>query len=248
MATMDLLKATINGKIGNVYGARQRAQTYLKAVPFSHTPHSQSQTKSVRAFEKLNRLSAGIAKGFWQFMGLSDRKMLKHNAVAALLKPAIENKTFLISNLGKVIKKDGTTEILNFVVDRENNSILLEAQTTEQFDKKNGSAWVCLIIDDTGYCYKCFSPEETYSNEAFRLQILPNRGYFAITFRSDKRNNRQFLHGLSYSNIQYVTNGVLHIDWFSTKDFFVIQNNALVITDETTQINNGKLVLTVREV
>lgn len=136
MATMDLLKATINGKIGNVYGARQRAQTYLKAVPFSHTPHSQSQTKSVRAFEKLNRLSAGIAKGFWQFMGLSDRKMLKHNAVAALLKPAIENKTFLISNLGKVIKKDGTTEILNFVVDRENNSILLEAQTTEQFDKK----------------------------------------------------------------------------------------------------------------
>lgn len=247
MATMDLLKATINGKIGNVYGARQRAQTYIKAIPFSHAPHSTSQTKSVRAFEKLNRLSAGIAKGFWRYMGLSDRKMLKHNAVAALLKPAIENKVFLISNLGKVITKDGTTEILNFVVDRENNSILVEAQTAEQFDKKNGSAWVCLIIDDTGFCYKCEAPAETYFNRTFRVQILPNRGYFAITFRSDKRNNRQFLHGLSYSNIQYVTNGVLHIDWFPTKDFFAIQGQNLVITDTTAQINNGKLVLTAKE-
>lgn len=247
MATMDLLKATINGKIGNVYGARQRAQTYIKAVPFSHAPHSQNQTKSVRAFEKLNRLSAGIARGFWQFMGLSDRKMLKHNAIAALLKPAIENKTFLISNLGKVITKDGTTEILNFVVNRENNSILVEAQTTEQFDKKNGSAWVCLIIDDTGYCYKCEAPEETYLNKTFRVQILPNRGYFAITFRSDKRNSRQFLHGLNYSNIQYITNGVLHIDWFPTKSFFAIQGQNLAITDATAQINNGKLVLTVKE-
>lgn len=247
MATMDLLKATINGKIGNVYGARQRAQTYIKAVPFSHTPHSQNQTKSVRAFEKLNRLSAGIARGFWQFMGLSDRKMLKHNAIAALLKPAIENKTFLISNLGKVITKDGTTEILNFVVNRENNSISVEAQTTEQFDKKNGSAWVCLIIDDTGYCYKCEAPEETYLNKTFRVQILPNRGYFAITFRSDKRNSRQFLHGLNYSNIQYITNGVLHIDWFPTKSFFAIQGQNLAITDATAQINNGKLVLTVKE-
>ena len=242
MATMDLLKATVNGKLGNVYGARQRAKTYIKAVPFSHSPHSKSQTRSVRAFEKLNRFSSGLAKGFWKYLGLSDKKVLKHNAVATLFKPMIANGFFSIQNIKNVIKKDGKTSILNFVVDNTTNTIYIEAQTTELFDKKNGSAWVLIVLDDTGYCYKVISPDKTYYKDNFKIQILPYHQYIAIAFRSDKKNTRQFLHGLSISGLLYVLGKILIIDNFPTSDKYTISGKIIETTDTFAIVDGNELV------
>lgn len=103
MGKINLLKADYIGKVGQTYGARQYGQGIVKATPFSHSPHNTAQTKAVRAFEKLNRFSSYVAKTFWRYLNLSDKKMYKHNAVAKWLGVAVESGTFKLENLVKVI-------------------------------------------------------------------------------------------------------------------------------------------------
>ena len=78
MGKINLLKADYIGKVGQTYGVRQYRQSIVKATPFSHSPHNTAQTKAVRAFEKLNRFSSYVAKTFWRYLNLSDKKMYRH--------------------------------------------------------------------------------------------------------------------------------------------------------------------------
>lgn len=103
MGKINLLKADYIGKVGQTYGVRQYGQGIVKATPFSHSPHNTAQTKAVRAFEKLNRFSSYVAKTFWRYLNLSDKKMYKHNAVAKWLGVTVESGTFKLENLVKVI-------------------------------------------------------------------------------------------------------------------------------------------------
>ena len=54
MATVNLLTASFDGKLGETYGAKWKSTHTIKAIPFSHAPHGEKATNAVRAFEKLN--------------------------------------------------------------------------------------------------------------------------------------------------------------------------------------------------
>lgn len=197
MAIINFINASFNGKLGNLYGTKQFGSAYLKAIPFSHAPHTESQTKSVRAFEKLNRLACGLARNVFYVFGINDKKMLKHNAIAKLLKPIIKNKTFNIENLADLILEDGTTEILEFTVDRVLNKITVRAQTNQPTDKSKKQYFVVCVFDENGKVLQAtVSDVNLYTAEIITLTEGKNFSIFA--FRSDKKANRQYLHGLSY--------------------------------------------------
>lgn len=197
MATMNILSASVQGKLGVVYGVKQKKAHVLKAIPFSHSPHNETQTKCVRAFEKLNRLSGGIAKIAFPYLNLSDKKVLKHNAVATWLKPLIEDKTFQPSKLADIIEPSDETKINTFEVDYEKNIITVSAETTEEVSEEEGKKWFFLVFDDFGYIFARTSPQEKTHEATIRTKIIEGRKYYAMAFRSDKTEHGYNIHALS---------------------------------------------------
>lgn len=210
MATVNFINASFNGKLGELYGTKQFGNSYLKAIPFSHAPHTEAQTQSVRAFEKLNRLACGLARSVFYVFGINDKKMLKHNAVAKLLKPIIKDKTFDIANLADLIPEDETTEILELTVDRTLNKITVRARTNQPIDKSKKQYFVVCVFDEYGEVIQATVPDvDYYTAEIPTPTEGKNFGVFA--FRSDKRANHQYLHGLSYNaTLPIVENHVIY--------------------------------------
>jgi hypothetical protein len=99
---MNLLGAYFTGKVGKVVGDTCKGQHTIKSLPEVVRHPSPTQTASLTAFAKLNRISSTIAKNWWPYTGLKDNQMLKHNAVAHLLKPLIEKHATNWKNINQV--------------------------------------------------------------------------------------------------------------------------------------------------
>ena len=185
MGSMNLLKASIRGKIGELYGTEQKGKAILHAVPFSHAPHSQTQTKSVRAFEKVNRIAGGLAKYFWSYLNLSDAKMLKHNAVASWLKPLIVDHEFVMSNITSIVADRSTTSIEAVTVNLETGAFALEASFSNMPTPSANAQGAILLVDENGKVIfgSSFSAASFAYAGVARLDAAFS--YYALLFRSD---------------------------------------------------------------
>jgi hypothetical protein len=167
MGTLNILKANFTGQVGNMVGANWKGKPVLKAKVEGKAPPTASQTANVRAFEALNRLSAVAAAHWWQFFGLSDRKMHKHNAMASHFKPLIADHTFFPPAFIDVLKPDervlmqrpaqaspGEPVTVNFTI-----------QNAEQFPA--GTHIQCIVVDSMGNC-------------GYPFQALINEGPFLL--------------------------------------------------------------------
>lgn len=197
MGTMNLLNSSINGKLGTIYGVKQHRKHYAKAIPFSHTPHTQRQQDNVRAFEKLNRFSSGVAKVFFPFMGLSDKTLLHHNQVARLFKPCIKNKVFNLQDLKEVITESNETVIKTFEINLETNEIHVIAQCYNVINKEIKSAWFVGVVDTSGKVLFATTPDTNLFETTFSSQLLETEKYSCITFCSVPINSHIKLSGLS---------------------------------------------------
>jgi hypothetical protein len=247
MGTMNLLKASVIGQLGKMYGAKDKKYNVIRVIPFSHTPHNATQTQCVRAFEVLNRFSSGIAKVFFPYMGLSDKKMLKHNAVAQMLKPLIATKAFRIKTIKQIIPQDGSCVINNFTVNLEQRKMTLSAYTTGIVDKENGSAWFIGIFSLSGKCIYSNAPDTQAVSLELTSLFLDEKYYFACAFRADKEEEKVTLHGWINSTMNYVINNRVFIDLFSTVANYSVEDRRLVINDDSVRIVGNRVVLDIEE-
>lgn len=245
MGTVNLLNASVNGKLGQVYGTKQWGNHYLKAIPFSHTPHNEKQNQSFSAFQKLVRFSSGIAKDFKEYLPIKTALMTAANATAQLFKPIIKNKNFNINYLEDVIVADGSTVIKSFGINFETSQVFLEVSTTGNVDKKNKNVWVIVIFDDLGRVLKTIVPNEIMVSGFIPLKLEIDRTYSVIAFRSDKSQKGQKLHGLSIRILDFIVNGYLNIDAFPTQENYSMVDEYLNINDETVTVSDEYLVINI---
>lgn len=185
MGKMNLLKASIEGKIGEMYGTQTRGQAILHAVPFSHAPHSETQTKSVRAFEKVNRIAGGMAKYFWAYLHLSDKKMLRHNAVAQWLKPLLVEHQFVLSNIVSLVPDRGTASIEAATVNRETGAFALEVSFTALDPLPANTQGAVLLVDENGkVIYGSSFTGASFAHTGL-ARLNSSLSYYALLFRSD---------------------------------------------------------------
>lgn len=199
MGTMNLLNSSINGKLGTIYGVKQHRKHYAKVIPFSHTPHTQKQQDNIRAFEKLNRFSGGVAKAFFPFMGLNSKTLLHHNQVARLFKPCIKNRVFNLQGLKEVITESNETVVKTFEINLETNEIHVIAQCYKVINKKAKSAWFIGVVDTSGKVLFATAPDTNLFEITFSSQLLETEQYSCIAFCSVPINNHIKLSGLSIS-------------------------------------------------
>lgn len=209
---MNTLRADYIGKVGKTYGVRQYGKSIEKAIPFSHSPHNKTQTQSVRAFEKLNRFSAYVAKTFWRYLNLSDKTMYKHNAVAKWLKPCVKNHSFQLANLVEVIPPNSSLRFGNINIDLEAKTAEIEfvnapysANTTRE------DIFIALVTDNgtvkAGGAFSSVSQTVTFSwdyNDFMSLSV--------VMFKSSEVFKKKIVTGLNLyrEDAPYVINGILY--------------------------------------
>lgn len=245
MGIVNILNASVSGKLGQLYGAKQWGNHYLKAVPFSHSPHNEKQNQSFSAFQKLVRFSSGIAKDFKKFLPIETKTMTAANATAKLFKPIVKNKSFNITYLEDVIAMDNTTKINSFKINYETSQAFIDAATIDKVDPNQLSNWILSIFDDTGRIIKNIIPNKKTFNGFVPVKLELERTYGIISFRSDKVNKKQVLHGLDFQILDYIVGGYLNIDAFPTQENYSVSNDYLNIDDETVSVSEEYLIINI---
>lgn len=120
MGKMNLLRAGYEGKLGQTYGVAKKGLYDIKATPFSHTPHNNSQTKAKNEFTGLNRVASAVVKKMWNYLSLSDKNMYRNNALCQLWKGALVGEDFHVDSLKRVISQDGALKITEELYDPQN--------------------------------------------------------------------------------------------------------------------------------
>lgn len=113
MGTMNILNASIDGKLGEMYGVKQYGKHFAKAIPFSHSPFNEKQKKAFSAFAMLQRFVGGQWQAMKKYIRLSDGKLLPQNILARWYKPMIQGAFFNLENIYEVCEKLTTVEIIN---------------------------------------------------------------------------------------------------------------------------------------
>lgn len=209
---MNTLRADYIGKVGKTYGVRQYGKSIEKAIPFSHSPHNKTQTQSVRAFEKLNRFSAYVAKTFWRYLNLSDKTMYKHNAVAKWLKPCVKNHSFQLANLVEVIPPNSSLRFGNISIDLEAKTAEIElinapysANTTRE------DIFIALVTDNgtvkAGGAFSSVSQTVSFSWDYSDFISLT-----VVMFKSSVQFGKKIINGLCLNTEtqNYVIDGILY--------------------------------------
>lgn len=243
MGKMNLLKAVFEGKVGENYGARQRKNTYLKAIPFSHAPSSPTQTACVRAFEKLNRLSAKSANVFYPFINNPKKTLLKHNAVASFLKPLISGKVFDPGNFSQIIADGGGTSIAQFNVDTDAGIITISANEVAFSEITTTQKWGVVVFDSFGTVYLARLPAQTFIQQRVVATLPNDRVFYAITFTAEKRLNKWVLGNLHYEQTGCVVGSTLYTALTADPTHFEVIDGVLYYTGTIFTIQNGVFIL-----
>lgn len=212
MGNINLLRADYVGKVGQTYGVRQYRKSIAKAIPFSHAPHNATQRRSVRAFEKLNRFSAYVARTFWRYLNLSDKKMYKHNAVAKWFSPAVKNHSFELENLNEVIPSNETLSFGDISFDFDSRIATVDFVNSPYSNITTRENIFIALVTDNGTVKSggVFSSVSQTVNLAWDITDFVSLS--VVMFKSSVQGNKKIVNGFCiYSEVgDYVVNGILY--------------------------------------
>lgn len=148
MGKLNLIKSNFTGQVGAFTGQRYKGRNVIKSNEHKKRHPNTVQTKSVRAFECLNRMASSCVRDLWPYLGLSDRKQLKHNALASHWKPLIADHTFTPENLSRLYPLSDLeiTSQINLVLDNENFTVIWNVPDYDPAEKEIYNA----VIDSRG--------------------------------------------------------------------------------------------------
>ena len=247
MATINLLTSSFNGKLGAIYGTSQYKKKFVKAVPFSHSPHNLKQTASVRAFEVLNRISATLGRSFFEYLSVSDKNMSKMNAVAHLLKPTVQNNTFNPNNFSLIFGEKSTFSVLEMERNSENSTYYFNIGNIADEQSYSDSVYFVGIFNPLGNC-KGYLVEQASNFSAYVSYDNSIIGSdFIIILRCIKRGNKYIPFGF-YTNsaeLPIIDMGIMHCSRFDYPDDFSLSNGILHASPlNFASIENGIILIT----
>lgn len=243
MGKLHLFTGGYTGKLGVTYGVKAKQQNLVKVIPFSHTPHNTAQTKAVRAFEKLNRFSSFVARAFWYNLNLSDKKMLKHNAVAHWLAPCVSNGAFRLENLVTVIPSNQSLKITATDFDFEARTAAITFENSPLSENtQSESIFVALVADNgtvkAGGKVSSVSQTLNYSWDYSDFVTLT-----VVMFKSSVVGGKKIITGLNIvsQTADFVIDGILYTSLMPLTEAPSVQNGILTFSANDAQIADSVL-------
>ncbi len=229
MAEMNILNGTYHGRLGRTTGVKWKNKEVVKGKIWSKTPNNETQTKSVRAFECLNRIASAIAKNWWQWLGLSDSKMLKHNAVARLLKDCVTGHTFTPAGFFPCFHKDGTNALLSHTWDNETKMLSFKAQTYLSGTLGRDFSWMVLVFDLKGKVYYVSVPPTKTVEISIYIPYENENEPFILLLNSVKDGKKYRLGGLVLND--FVVLETLYTELLRNSEWFYIADGEIAGTN-----------------
>lgn len=213
MGKMNILKAGYSGKTGQTYGVEKKDRFIVKAVPFSHAPHNNSQNQAKNKFTGLNRIASAIVKKFWNYLGLSDKNMYRNNALTKEWKIALEGNEFLLENLKRVISDKGTLEIIENNFNYETFDYSYTIKDNEPLPEGHEQYIYASIVTGNFITKLDVSAKGQIATLISSLGIVNFAFIQVYAFKARRYKNRWYLSGLSITEKKYiiVVNGIFYM-------------------------------------
>ena len=80
---MNFLLGGYKGKLGTTYGTKYKRSQVVKIIPFSHTPHNDTQKRNFNTFGIIQRLASPLQMHYWRWLDLT-AKILAAKTLARL--------------------------------------------------------------------------------------------------------------------------------------------------------------------
>lgn len=245
MAQINILTSSYNGKLGTTYGIKQYNKHFVKAIPFSHAPRTEIQKESLSAFTKLNKVCSQIVKKYWQFLGLSDKKMYKNNALTQKLKTLINNKVFGPLNIYSVYQQSSTIQINQTDIDNDKNVITVNFIDNEIIKNNFKKQFLMIVFSENAITY--INEVTDKQNFFFTKNVsnTENAYYYFLVLSTKYKGNQKIIESkiLKLKNNKYVLNGVwyvLRLYWYNEP---YVDNETLYLKDEELQMTGETLVI-----
>ena len=245
MAQINILTSSYNGKLGTTYGTKQYKKHFVKAIPFSHAPRTEMQKESLSAFTKLNRVCSQIVKKYWQYLGLSDKKMYKNNALTQKLKNLIINKVFEPLNIYLVYQESTTIQINQADIDNDKNIISVSFTDNEIIKNSFEKQFLLILFSENAITYI----NETTDKQNFfftnNVSNTENAYYYLLVLSTKYKGNQKIIESkiLKFKNNKYVVNEVwyiLRLYWYNEP---YVENEVLYLKDEELQVVDDTLII-----
>lgn len=198
MATVNILQGSITGSVGKITGSVWKGKPTIRAKVFSKAPPQELQTASVRAFEKLNRISSAIAQTGFARLGLSAKNIHKHNSVARWLSPIIRNHAFEPQNIIDVIPQADNFRITSFVYNPANGKTNIEVRLVNGFVPLPSSYLFVIVFDDNGNTYFAHCDILKNLSAEFFIDNFGKQVYSVLAFHTEPLRNKVISKNLIY--------------------------------------------------
>lgn len=245
MAQINILTSSYNGKLGTTYGTKQYNKHFVKAIPFSHAPRTKIQKESLSAFTKLNKVCSQIVKKYWQYLGLSDKKMYKNNALTQKLKALINNKVFDPLNIYSAYQQSSTIQINQTDIDNDKNVITVNFIDNEIIKNDFKKQFLMIVFSENAITYI----NETTDKQNFfftkNVSNTENAFYYFLILSTKYKGNQKIIESkiLKLKNNKYVINKVwyiLRLYWYNEP---YVNNETLYLKDDELQMTGETLVI-----
>jgi hypothetical protein len=225
MAFMNLLQSKFTGQMGQVVGSKWKNRNVIKSSIFSKAPPTAKQTDNVRAFEALNRISGVLAKHAWKYLGLKDKNMLRHNAVASWLKPAIQNHIFEPELIAEVIPFTGDMVSASLSRDPATGTQYAYFGTYTGYVPETGTRQIIIVCNGRGQVNFYLDRPVSFDKVILPTPWLPEDYYYLMSFLVTGTERGYNLWSYSVRegpNMQYSTDEQLTGDiWIDGKPIYI---------------------------
>ena len=244
MGKMNILRADYVGKLGETYGARQRGKGFVKATPFSHSPHNAEQKASVRAFEKLNRFSSYIAKTFWNYLSLSAKTMSKHNVIAKWLKDIIAEHVFNLSKLTDILYSGTSLKLISFSYDFDAKTATIIYSNSPFSVATQEEVIFIALVDNNGITRDGAVLSSESGSVTLSWQLNDFDYLTLVLFKSSKINNKWLKSNAITEVISMlpVVDGILFTSRLNLTQTPTVENDTITVSAADVSIENETLI------
>lgn len=241
MAEINFTQGGFRGRLGVHIGERSKSKQIIRLAPLIAPHQSVKQTASVRAFEKLNRVAGAMARTNFSALGLKAGRMNKHNAVAKILAPLLENYAFSWSNFEKLGKIDDSVEISEFFEEDSKKAVSIIAKTSVMPEPKRFRAWWVLVLDSEERVVFCACPNSTTLSAQFLRPVFSVGSLHAVAFRTERKAGALKFFGLARAPTNLIENGVLFASRSVAPNGWRVENNTLFASNSVASVKNKTL-------
>lgn len=243
MGTMNFLKGGYTGTLGQTYGVKQRRTVFVKAIPFSHTPHNKAQKDSFSAFYRLQRFTAQLNKTFWKQTGLSDKGRNRQNVLAEYFRGMVSDHNFSFAKVSEIIPDKATYTIGQFEYLPETQQFFITTNASAELDALENVACFIGVYVENGQGVGSVAETSLVSEHTINTLYTGKENAYAVAVVTAEKTGKRYFVTSNYKSLRsdIVEGETFFPNRMQNGLWFYVEPEIMQGTDVTSVYENEKL-------